>query len=96
MSKIIIISNRLPVTVKREKENLAYHKSIGGLATGLKKYHQQSGSIWVGWPGIANEEISQPEAEAIRQELKKHQCLPVFLTGEEIERYYNGFCNETI
>jgi trehalose 6-phosphate synthase/phosphatase len=96
MSKIIIISNRLPLTVKSENEDLAYHKSIGGLATGLKKYHQQADSIWVGWPGIANEEISPLEAEAIQQELKYHQCLPVFLTGEEIERYYNGFCNETI
>lgn len=96
MSKILIISNRLPVTVKKNEGNLEYEKSIGGLATGLKKYHEQADSIWVGWPGIADEEISEEEKEAIQQELKAYQCLPVFLTDEEINRYYNGFCNETI
>ncbi|MGI6678544.1 MAG: bifunctional alpha,alpha-trehalose-phosphate synthase (UDP-forming)/trehalose-phosphatase [Dehalobacterium sp.] len=96
MSKTIIISNRLPITVKKNNETIAYQKSIGGLATGLKKYHQQADSIWVGWSGLADEKISLEEKNAIKQELITHQCLPVFLTEGEIDRYYNGFCNETI
>lgn len=97
MSKIIIVSNRLPVTVTKDQENLAYQKSIGGLATGLKNYHEQADSIWVGWPGIADEEISPAEKKAIHEELSTtYQCLPVFLTGGKIERYYNGFSNKTI
>ncbi len=96
MSKIIIISNRLPITVKNNNGTLEYQKSIGGLATGLKKYHEQADSIWVGWPGTADEEINQEDKAAIEKELKNRQCLPVFLTEEEIDLYYNGFCNETI
>lgn len=97
MSKIVIISNRLPITVKKKKGNLAYHKSIGGLATGLKGYHEQADSIWVGWSGIADEEINEKEKKAIQQELQEnYQCLPVFLTNKEIDQYYNGFCNKTI
>ncbi|NLL53229.1 MAG: bifunctional alpha,alpha-trehalose-phosphate synthase (UDP-forming)/trehalose-phosphatase [Peptococcaceae bacterium] len=97
MSKIIIISNRLPVTVKRNSQGLEYYKSIGGLATGLKSYHQQADSIWVGWPGIANEEMNDREKKIIQKELRKdYQCLPVFLFSEEIDQYYNGFCNKTI
>ena len=97
MGRIIIISNRLPVTIKKDNNKLEYHKSIGGLATGLKSYHQQADSIWVGWPGIATEEISEKEKTKIQKELLDvYQCLPVFLSNEEIDKYYNGFCNKTI
>ena len=97
MSKIVIISNRLPLTVKKENGKLEYQKSIGGLVTGLKRYHEQSGSIWAGWPGIANEEINDEEKETIQKDLhKNYQYLPVFMTNGEIDLYYNGFCNKTI
>ncbi len=97
MSKTIIISNRLPVTVNKNDEKLDYHKSIGGLATGLKSFHEQTDSVWVGWPGIANEEINQKEKENIQKTLKEgYQCLPVFLSSDDIDQYYFGFCNNTI
>jgi len=90
MSKIIFVSNRLPVTVRKHEESLEYQKSIGGLATGLKSYHEQADSIWVGWPGISDEEISEKEKEYIQKELQgSYQCLPVFLTDKEIDQYYN-------
>jgi len=97
MSKIIFVSNRLPVTVKRNGGNLEYQKSIGGLATGLKSYHEQSDSIWVGWPGISEENILDKEKEHIQKELRReYKCLPVFLSDIEIDEYYNEFCNKTI
>jgi len=97
MSKIIFISNRLPVTVSKKEDILEYNKSIGGLATGLKSFHEQSESIWVGWTGVSDEEINEKEKESIQKELKdKYQCLPVFLSDKEIEQYYYGFSNNTI
>ncbi|MDF2609516.1 MAG: bifunctional alpha,alpha-trehalose-phosphate synthase (UDP-forming)/trehalose-phosphatase [Lachnospiraceae bacterium] len=97
MSKIIFISNRLPVTVNKNEDILEYHKSIGGLATGLKSYHEQSDSIWVGWTGISDDAISTQDKIAIRGELKdKYKCIPVFLADDDIEKYYYGFCNNTI
>ncbi len=97
MSKIIFVSNRLPVTVKKDQDTLAYSKSIGGLATGLKSYHEQSNSIWVGWPGISDEEISVDEKQSMKNTLKEeHNCLPVYLSNEDIDDYYYGFCNNTI
>ncbi|NLN87312.1 MAG: bifunctional alpha,alpha-trehalose-phosphate synthase (UDP-forming)/trehalose-phosphatase [Syntrophomonadaceae bacterium] len=96
MSKIIFISNRLPVTALKDNGKIEYQKSIGGLVTGLKKYHEQADSVWVGWPGTADEEISPADKEAIQKKLIEYQCLPVFLTDQEINLYYNGFSNETI
>ncbi len=96
MSKIVIISNRLPQTVKKKDGKLQYLESIGGLVTGLKKYHEQADSVWAGWPGIAAEEIEDVEMEEVQTELQKNQYLPVLLSSEEIDLYYNKFCNETI
>lgn len=97
MSKIIFVSNRLPVTVQKKEACLEYNRSIGGLATGLKSYHQQAESIWIGWPGIIEEELSSEQRTAVQKELKEqYKCFPVFLTKEDNEQYYNGFCNRTI
>ncbi len=97
MSKTIFISNRLPVTVKKENQEIEYEKSIGGLATGLKSYHERSNSVWVGWPGITNEKLSSRDQKSIAKDLEKeYKCLPVFMSEEEIEQFYYGFCNKTI
>lgn len=97
MSKMIFISNRLPVTVGRTDGALQYQKSIGGLATGLSGYHQRSGSLWIGWPGMAEDDMTNTDREDILRSLKEeHKCIPVFLSTDEVELYYHGFCNRTI
>lgn len=97
MKRIIFISNRLPITVKEGADGFEYQESIGGLTTGLKSYHQQSGSIWIGWPGLADDEIALEDKNTILQVLKEqHKSLPVFLSKQEIDEYYYGFCNNTI
>ncbi|MEX1376161.1 MAG: bifunctional alpha,alpha-trehalose-phosphate synthase (UDP-forming)/trehalose-phosphatase [Eubacteriales bacterium] len=97
MSKIIFISNRLPVTIKKDGSQFKYEKSIGGLATGLKSYHEQSDSVWVGWPGIPTEQLTRGDRLKLNDELQdKFNCLPVYMTEEEVEDFYYGFCNRTI
>ncbi|WP_322905722.1 bifunctional alpha,alpha-trehalose-phosphate synthase (UDP-forming)/trehalose-phosphatase [Paenibacillus campi] len=97
MSKIIFVSNRLPVTVKKQESDLQYSKSIGGLATGLKSYHEQGDTIWAGWPGVSSDDLNEHDMETINSELRdQYNCLPIFLSEQEIEQYYEGFCNETI
>lgn len=94
---IIFISNRLPITVKKGVSGFEYYESIGGLATGLKGYHQQAGSIWIGWLGLAEDEFAPEEKDLIQSQLKnQHKCLPVFLSKQDIDDYYYGFCNNTI
>lgn len=78
-------------------DRLQYNKSIGGLATGLKSYHEQSDGIWVGWPGIADDELTAEHQKSITRTLRKdYQCMPVFLSNEELDGYYHGFSNNTI
>jgi trehalose 6-phosphate synthase/phosphatase len=100
MSKIIVISNRLSVSVTKTDEMVHYEESIGGLATGLNSYLNHTGnmeSIWVGWPGIASDELSLSEQKGIEQTLRsEYNSIPVFLSKKDVDLYYYGFCNNTI
>ena len=94
MSRLVIISNRLPITVNRTDGELHYHPSAGGLATGLNSLDDSYNKIWIGWPG---EDISNEwEREAIRNDLMKRSLVPVFLTEREIDLYYEGYSNKTV
>lgn len=96
MSKLLIVSNRLPVTIGREDGRLVARTSVGGLATGLGSFYQSLNSEWVGWPGIATDELTPQDRQEITTQLGRQDCHPVFLSQEEIEAYYNGFCNKTL
>lgn len=96
MSKLIFVSNRLPITVSKQKKELFFESSIGGLATGLKGYHNPD-SLWIGWPGIGTEQLKGNEQEMMVKTLnERHFCHPVFLSEKDIIRYYEGFSNQTI
>jgi trehalose-6-phosphate synthase len=93
MGQVLIVSNRLPVSVKKVDGKLEYSPSLGGLATGLSSYVRDRNNIWIGWPGIASEEVNEREKQQITKELAKHHCRPVFLTRHQIDDYYNGYSN---
>ncbi len=96
MGNLVIISNRLPISVKKLNGKLEFSPSIGGLATGLSAYTKRRGTVWVGWPGIADEDLTESDRGRITRELKKHHCYPVFLSQKQIEDYYNGYSNSVL
>lgn len=91
----IIVSNRLPVSVKRSDKGLVFESSSGGLATAMSSLDADN-RIWVGWPGIDAETLNDDERAEITTELQKQGCYPVFLTAKEIELYYEGYANDTL
>ncbi|MEL6637891.1 MAG: bifunctional alpha,alpha-trehalose-phosphate synthase (UDP-forming)/trehalose-phosphatase [Bacteroidota bacterium] len=93
MSRLVIISNRLPITIDNKEGELIYHPSAGGLATGLNSLDQSQQKVWIGWPGRA---IKKRQMDEVTQELAKKDLIPVFLSSKEIERYYEGFSNKSI
>ena len=90
-----IVSNRLPVSVVKKDGELVYEASSGGLATAMSSLEQDD-KIWVGWPGIASDELTDEEKDQITAELLTQGCYPVFLSSEQIELFYEGFSNDTL
>lgn len=96
-NKLIIISTRLPVAVQKINGKLEFKTNMGGgLATGVSTVSKTRDSVWVGWPGIASEELTNGDKAEIVKELKKYDCHPVFLSKEQVENFYSGYCNATI
>jgi trehalose 6-phosphate synthase/phosphatase len=96
MSQVIIVSNRLPVSVKKDNGRLEFYPSLGGLATGLSSYVDDPRNLWIGWPGIASEELTNDEKQQVVAELAKHNCRPVFLNKRQVEDFYNGYSNSVL
>lgn len=94
MPRLVIISNRLPITINHKDGELHYHPSAGGLATGLNSLDQSLERIWIGWPGQEVQDLD--EQQVIRKDLLEQGLVPVFLSQEEISLYYEGFSNKTI
>ena len=96
MSRLLIISNRLPVNLSKEKGQIRVGRSVGGLATGIDSVHKSRESLWIGWPGYSVQKLQKDEKKQIFDLLAKEKCHPVFLTSYDIKQYYSGFCNNTI
>jgi trehalose 6-phosphate synthase/phosphatase len=97
MKRLLIVSNRLPVSIERRKGALHFQPSVGGLATGLGSFYRSYDSIWVGWPGITVNKKEGNEKEVLEQRLlSEFHCQPVFLSSADVENYYHGFCNKTL
>lgn len=52
MSRLVIVSNRLPVTIQKQGNEFVCSASSGGLATGLSALSSSIEKIWIGWPGF--------------------------------------------
>ncbi len=94
--RLILVSNRLPLNITKGRAGLRFHTSVGGLATGLRCFCRSHQSRWIGWCGIAEDLISESDRRQIQQKLAQQHCHPVFLNSEEMQNFYEGFCNATI
>lgn len=96
--KFIIVSNRLPVSVsKNDAGELVFTPSSGGLATAMSSIEGHTAQhLWVGWPGIASDDVTAADKKMIIQKLAQYGCYPVFLTANEVNLFYEGYSNETI
>ena len=95
MRRLVLLSNRLPVTVKMDRGEVSVIPSGGGLATGLRGPHEHSGGTWIGWPGDVPR-MTDAQRERLEADLAKLRCLPVYLTAHEMSRYYDGFSNAVL
>ncbi len=98
MKRLIIISNRLPITAEKNGNDITINKSVGGLATGMSSLSKEYNCIWIGFSGIPSEQFSNTEEEDKfnNNVINNFDAYPVSLTKNDVENYYEGFSNKTI
>ena len=92
--RVILVSNRLPVTIARGAHGLEVQPSAGGLASALLSDHESSENLWVGWPGELPDGGSA--TRKVVAELQRRRLAPVPLPAGVAEPFYHGFCNSTL
>src|SRR5947208_8613378 len=93
--RLVVVSNRLPVTVRSTGINICLEASGGGLVNALTPILEVTGGCWVGWTGTDFHETLIESLEQWSSE-RNYNLQPVFLTPAENAAYYRGFSNEII
>ena len=87
---LVVVANRLPVDHTVEPDGtMSWRRAPGGLVTAIAPLMEADEGAWVGWAGAADVEHEPFDASGIR-------CVPVTLSAGEVERYYEGFSNDTL
>lgn len=91
-TRLLIASNRLPLTVDEESSGLSIRPSVGGLASGLRDVHERSHSVWIGWPGTTDHLDGLAQREMKRQ-FDAQRLVPVILNASEDLALYGAVAN---
>lgn len=90
--RLIILSNRLPVTVAAEAgAPPRLVPSSGGLATGLRAAQRARSGRWIGWSGGAG-----PLDPALEQALDAEGLTAIPIAEDELAGYYVGISNRCL
>ncbi|KAK3710975.1 Trehalose-6-P synthase/phosphatase complex synthase subunit [Vermiconidia calcicola] len=93
--RLVIVANRLPITVKRlDDGGYDMIPSSGGLVSGLAGLMKTTEFRWYGWPGL---EVPPEDMEEVKLRCRdEHKAIPVFMPEELSDRHYNGFSNSIL
>src|SRR6266446_9503771 len=95
-ARLIVVSNRLPLTLQRTETGWATARSSGGLASAMNPFLRRGGGDWIGWAGDDGEQ-DNPERRAILVEwAEKERCFAVDLPEEVAAGFYEGYANQTL
>ncbi|MEO8333509.1 MAG: trehalose-6-phosphate synthase [bacterium] len=89
--RVIIVSNRLPMTASVRLGGVRLHRSTGGLASGLRGVQERSRGLWIGWSGVSADE---PDVRrTIDEQLAEVGAVAVPLDEAEIDGFYRRYAN---
>ncbi len=87
---LVIVANRLPVDrVVNPDGSVAWRRSPGGLVTAIEPVMRANDGAWIGWAGSTDTDV-EPFVE------DDLQLVPIPLSDDEVEEFYEGFSNATL
>jgi trehalose 6-phosphate synthase len=87
---LVIVANRLPVDrVTDDDGTPGWRTSPGGLVTALEPVLRANEGTWIGWPGGEEQDLEPFEFDGL-------DLVPMTMSAEEIENFYEGFSNATL
>ncbi len=89
MPKVIVVSNRLPVSIIEQADKVSLKRSIGGLATAMGSLTGRYPMLWIGWGGVAHS-LSKDQLSRLRF---PDSLVPIAISTRLLSRYYDRIAN---
>jgi trehalose 6-phosphate synthase/phosphatase len=94
--RVIVVSNRLPVSLKRGGTLWHSRATAGGLATAMHPILQGSNGIWIGWSGDTSAPTDEARKAVLKEWSTKHRYVAVDLDYETAQGFYEGIANQAL
>ena len=94
--RLLVVSNRLPLTLRRAGSGWRSEPSTGGLATALAPVLKRTRGLWVGWPGDLSERSGADRGQVLREWEERHGYVGVEIPAGVVQRFYQGYANGTL
>jgi trehalose 6-phosphate synthase/phosphatase len=107
--RLVVVSNRLPIVIESiatagdrletgpTVPAVQIRRGSGGLVSALSPVLRRRGGLWIGWPGSATaDETVLRDALASYGRQEGYELVPVTLSPEEVDGFYQGFCNQIV
>mmetsp|Transcript_21641 Transcript_21641/g.50577 ORF Transcript_21641/g.50577 Transcript_21641/m.50577 type:complete len:903 (-) Transcript_21641:110-2818(-) len=102
-NRLVIVTSRLPVTIKPDKNppletasGHAYTSTLLGITDELD-YEE---IVWIGWPGTVHAEKAEEDrcTECLKSSSSTStvRYIPVWLSKDEVDRFFYGYCNNSL
>ena len=92
---LIVVSNRLPITITKDASGEYHFKmSSGGLVSALSGFKKSLNFTWIGWPGFCIPPKDRPYVD--KRLMDEYSCHAVYLDDDVADRHYNGFSNSIL
>jgi trehalose 6-phosphate synthase len=94
-SHLIVVSNRLPITINKDNSGEYHFKmSSGGLVSALSGFKKSLNFTWIGWPGFFIPIKDRPHVD--KRLMEEYSCQAIYLDDDIADRHYNGFSNSIL
>lgn len=95
-ARLIVVSNRLPLTLEKTDTGWRTVRSSGGLASAMNPLLGNYGGDWIGWAGDSKAEDSEKRQSILRGWAETDHCFAVNLPNAVAARFYEGYANQAL
>ena len=94
--RLLVVSNRLPLTAKRVSGRWRGERSSGGLVAAMAPLMAQNDGLWLGWPGDALPGEPEGRERLMREWEQEHGYVAVEIPPKVSRSFYEGYANDTL
>ncbi|HZW02279.1 MAG TPA: bifunctional alpha,alpha-trehalose-phosphate synthase (UDP-forming)/trehalose-phosphatase, partial [Candidatus Deferrimicrobium sp.] len=94
--RLLVVSNRLPLTATRVSGRWRSERSAGGLVAAMAPLMQRYHGLWLGWSGDALPDEPAGRARLMQEWEERHGYVAVDIPAKVSRSFYEGYANDTL